>query len=89
MAKPRRRQADQCFIFKLWDSIAPYWQLGIGICTVFITTVLWVGQVSSHEGRISDLEADKTRLRIVEQRVEDIATYMGVPKRDGKDIFRP
>lgn len=81
MAKPRRRQSDHSIIFKVWDKVAPGWHMLTTAFLVFCGIVLWVGQVSSHEARITKLEGDKERFAAVEQRVNDIADFMGVPHR--------
>lgn len=86
------RKSDNCLIFKIWEQIYPYWHICTGTLLAIYVTVSWINGVQASQKEIDnnnrriivleekypDMNSD---IKVVKQRVDDIANYIGVPKR--------
>lgn len=86
--KMKRRKSDSCMIIRIWDSIGPYWHICTTVFIVFVTVSWWVKDVNAlpdiiamHDKRLSTIEEKIEDIAIVKQRVDDIANFMGVPRK--------
>lgn len=86
------RKSDKCLVFKLWEQIGPYWQIGTGLLLAIYVSVSWINgvqasqkEIDNNNRRIIALEEKypdmNSDIKVVKQRVDDIANYIGVPKR--------
>lgn len=60
---------------KLWNSCVKNWQVTVSILGGLWYAVIWVGNVSGHEARITTVEERITR---IDYNVQNIANKMGV-----------
>lgn len=70
-------QQDIGLIQKLWRAYAPYWH----VCSAVLLVIIYLCTFIGLPDRVGALEAKAARFELVGQRVEDIADFMGVPKR--------
>lgn len=86
------QQRREIAMDKTWHRIRPYWHIGTTILIALIGSaiggIIWVTNVNALPQQIKDLKSDVSELQvkvqkidIVGQRVDDIADFMGVPKR--------
>lgn len=76
---------------KTWHRIRPYWHIGttilLAIVGAGVAAIIWVtnvnalpGRVDAIDLRVTAIEGKVNKIDIVNQRVNDIADFMGVPK---------
>lgn len=88
----------RCLIRELWAQVEPYWHIATAIFMALVTAVWWVGDVNSQAAeiarhdqqllrasdRIDNLELMRSDVAATKQRVDDIALFIGVPRRGAK-----
>jgi hypothetical protein len=76
---------------KTWRRIRPYWHIAttfmVAIGTGGVAIIVWVTAVNALPGRVDDLdkrvavvESKVGKIDLINQRVNDIADFMGAPK---------
>lgn len=73
---------------KFWMKIRPWWHIGTTLFIIVCSVIYWVHDQSELIPRVEALELKMEKLDLVKQRVEDIADFIGVPRRSGFDNDR-
>lgn len=67
-------------IQSLWAKYAPYWH----VCAAIIVAIIYISTFVGLPERVAALENHMEKVDLLSQRVDDIANFMGVPKREEK-----
>lgn len=73
-----KKSVHKDLIQQLWARYAPYWHICAGMLAVIIYLCSFVGLPD----RVSALEIKTEKIDTLNQRIEDIAEFLQVPKRN-------
>lgn len=59
-----------------------HWHFTLFILTSLVVSIVWINNVSGHEARLNSVEEKLGQIPLIKQRVDDIAEYLNVPKKN-------